>query len=194
MTAVDFDAVYRAHPDPWGVGSRWYERRKRAVLLASLTSVRYHHGWDLACGTGVLARDLAARCAHVTASDGSSVAVRRAQSPEMSAPESKIRYRVLQLPLAGPEPTLCGVDLVVVSEVLYYLSEPQRQTLVAQIVAIAGARAEIVLVHWSPRPDDGEVSGRIANREAVEFLTAENWSHAVRHDDREFQLDVLCRA
>ena len=28
-----FDALYRTSPDPWGTETRWYERRKRALLL-----------------------------------------------------------------------------------------------------------------------------------------------------------------
>ena len=32
----DFDALYASDADPWQVESSWYERLKRAILLASL--------------------------------------------------------------------------------------------------------------------------------------------------------------
>jgi len=32
----DFESMYRADSDPWQVQTSWYERRKLAVLLASL--------------------------------------------------------------------------------------------------------------------------------------------------------------
>ena len=31
-----FDDFYGDQPDPWGFESRWYERRKRAITMASL--------------------------------------------------------------------------------------------------------------------------------------------------------------
>ena len=39
--APAFDAWYRDDPDPFGVRTRWYERRKLAVLLAALQHPRY---------------------------------------------------------------------------------------------------------------------------------------------------------
>ena len=37
VNVPDFDTLYRDDPDPWQVASSFYEQRKRAVLLASLT-------------------------------------------------------------------------------------------------------------------------------------------------------------
>jgi hypothetical protein len=41
----DFEAMYRRDEDPWRVETSWYERRKLAVLLASLPRERYRRGW-----------------------------------------------------------------------------------------------------------------------------------------------------
>lgn len=40
-----FEQMYQADPDPWQVASRWYERRKRDLLLAALPRERYAHGF-----------------------------------------------------------------------------------------------------------------------------------------------------
>ncbi len=32
----DFEALYVRDPDPWQVGSSWYEQRKLSIVLASL--------------------------------------------------------------------------------------------------------------------------------------------------------------
>ena len=74
----DFDAKYRADPDPWDVGGSPYEQRKRGVVLAGLRRPRYAGAWDPACGTGHLTADLAGRCDRVVASDASATAARLA--------------------------------------------------------------------------------------------------------------------
>ena len=55
----DFDALYRADPDPWEVGSSWYERRKLSVLLASLPRQHYAVAWEPGCGPGLTTTALA---------------------------------------------------------------------------------------------------------------------------------------
>ncbi|HYI57876.1 MAG TPA: hypothetical protein VEX66_06885 [Microlunatus sp.] len=34
----DFDALYRQDPDPWGVASSFYERRKLQIVLAAFVT------------------------------------------------------------------------------------------------------------------------------------------------------------
>ena len=36
LTVDYFDRVYASSDDPWGFASRWYERRKRQLTMASL--------------------------------------------------------------------------------------------------------------------------------------------------------------
>jgi hypothetical protein len=45
--------------DPWDTGS-WYERRKRALMLAALPQERYGTALEPGCGTGELTVELAA--------------------------------------------------------------------------------------------------------------------------------------
>jgi LmbE family N-acetylglucosaminyl deacetylase len=65
--AARFAELYADGADPWRAGS-WYERRKRAVVLASLPRERYRRAFEPGCGTGELTRELAARCDAVLAS------------------------------------------------------------------------------------------------------------------------------
>lgn len=76
VNVPDFDTLYRADPDPWQVTSSFYEQRKQAVLLASLTRPTYVSAWDPACGTGELAAGLALRVDSLLATDASPEAVR----------------------------------------------------------------------------------------------------------------------
>ena len=47
-----FEALYAADEDPWAVRAAWYERRKRAVLLACLGKERYRSAFEPGCGNG----------------------------------------------------------------------------------------------------------------------------------------------
>ncbi len=63
MSAVQqyFGAIYR-DDDPFGYRERWYEARKRDLLLASLPRARFAHAWELGCSNGELTAALAPRC------------------------------------------------------------------------------------------------------------------------------------
>ena len=74
-----FTELYADGADPWRADS-WYERRKRAVVLASLPRERYRRAFEPGCGTGELTLELAARCGAVLASDPVAEAVRRARA------------------------------------------------------------------------------------------------------------------
>ncbi|MGE8590567.1 MAG: hypothetical protein ACN6OD_14430 [Alcaligenes sp.] len=55
VVGVDhFETLYRQHADPWRVGSAWYEKRKRALLLAALGREHYRHAFEPGCGNGDL--------------------------------------------------------------------------------------------------------------------------------------------
>jgi hypothetical protein len=43
MSTAHFQQLYEQADDPWQVRQRWYEQRKRSLLLASLPAPRYRH-------------------------------------------------------------------------------------------------------------------------------------------------------
>lgn len=184
----DFDAYYRADPDPWDVGSSAYEQRKRAVVLACLRRPRYGSAWDPACGTGHLTAELAARCDRVAASDGSATAADLARERCAGLPVT-VSHRAL------PDPPEEGFrpDLVLLSEVFYYLADTVRAATLALIDARAARAAELVVVHWEGSPDDAWLSGPAAQQEVVSQLGERGWTHRIHHDDDGFLLDTLTR-
>ncbi|SEP97896.1 class I SAM-dependent methyltransferase [Microlunatus flavus] len=184
----DFDALYRADPDPWEVGTSAYERRKRAVVLACLRRDRYTLAWDPACGTGHLTADLASRCDQVHAADASAEAVRLTAERCADLPVT-VRHRALP---AAPDPG-SRPDLVVVSEVFYYLSDAQRAATVALVDERAARACEVVAVHWDGAPDDAWLSGPAGQLELVSRLAERGWVHRIHHDDDGFLLDTLTR-
>ena len=68
------DRVHRDRDDPWDVDG-WYERRKRAITLASLPREHYGRALEVGCSVGALAVDLAGRCDALVAVDSSAAAL-----------------------------------------------------------------------------------------------------------------------
>lgn len=73
-----FDSIYR-QLDPFGYGTRWYEKRKRDILLATLPRQGFARGWELGCSNGEATCGLAARCERLLATDMSAAAVQQAK-------------------------------------------------------------------------------------------------------------------
>jgi SAM-dependent methyltransferase len=113
-----FDGQYAATPDPWGFTSRWYERRKYAISVALLPAERYRSGFEPGCSIGVLTSMLAARCGTLLACDMASSAV--AAAARRTAPFPQVRVEQRALPGGWPGGRF---DLVVFSEMLYYLGD-----------------------------------------------------------------------
>lgn len=186
MTVSHFEAMYSADPDPFGLGDRWYERRKMEVVIASLASDRYRSVWDTACGTGHLAELLAARTDHLLATDASPAACRLTADRLADFQNVRVGVHLLPDPPAGDR----RFDLVVLSEVLYYLDEQDRAAAARTVTAVTDAAvdAEVLAVCWRDHPSDASVSGEESLRELHSALQATGWSSVVRHHDEDFVL------
>ena len=49
-----FEEMYEGEPDPWGLRERWYEQRKRDLLLAALPDERLGAVLEIGCSTGLI--------------------------------------------------------------------------------------------------------------------------------------------
>nr|WP_279590806.1 SAM-dependent methyltransferase [Dermatophilus congolensis] len=184
----DFEDVYRNDPDPWDVATSWYERRRTQLILAMLRQERYGLVWDAACGTGHLARELMGRAQRLVCTDiaGRACALAAAQVQQADACSTVCvveRSGLPQVPsaLGGRVP-----DLVVLSEVLYYLDADERAATWEMLDRLCGPCTDIVAVHWAPRPEDSHLSGAAVQRELNAFLGQRGWWRLVTHTDMEF--------
>jgi LmbE family N-acetylglucosaminyl deacetylase len=179
-----FAELYADGADPWRAGS-WYERRKRAVVLASLPRERYRRSFEPGCGTGELTRELAARCDAVLASDPVADAVRQAR--EQVADRPGVRVERSALPDAVPEEP---VDLAVFSEVLYYLDDAAVEATLDRTLTAVEPGGDVVVVHWRGWPAEAPRDAVATHRmlRARPELTA-----VVEHVDDGFVLLVLRR-
>lgn len=139
-----FDALYQRE-DPFQYRTRWYEQRKRALTLASLPRAHYVSGWELGCSNGVLTAALAERCAQLLATDLSEEAVTSARAT--LALHEHVRVERAQHPQQWPPGSF---DLIVFSELGYYLDPAQMQDMAARLVESLDAQGVLIACHWRP--------------------------------------------
>ncbi len=121
-----FEELFASKPDPWRYDSP-YEQRKYEQTLEMLPDGAIGRALEIGCAEGHFTEMLAGRVRELTAADISAVALGRAA--ERCRQRSNVRF--LQLDLAGAE--LPGdMDLIVCSEVLYYLGDRERLEQVAR--------------------------------------------------------------
>ncbi|GAA4724440.1 hypothetical protein GCM10023216_13060 [Isoptericola chiayiensis] len=178
-----FDTFYAGRTDPWGFETRWYEERKRAVLLAALPRPRFRHGLEIGCSTGVLTAELAHRCDRVTGVDIADAPLDRARR-RLGDTVELLR---LDTPARWPDGTY---DLIVLSEVLYYYDRADLDTAVDRTVATLDDDGVVVACHWRhevpeyPLAGD-EVHDALRSHPGLDVL--------VRHEEEDFVLEVLVR-
>jgi SAM-dependent methyltransferase len=149
-----FAQIYRADPDPWHFETSLYEREKYLASLAALPFERYRRAFEIGGSIGVLTRMLAERCDRLLSIDVSSVAQGRAQM--RCADQPQVEFQIMQFPQETPDQTF---DLIVLSEVGYYLSA--RDLLMARdwIVNALRPGGHLLLVHWTPWVEDYPLTG-----------------------------------
>jgi len=175
-----FDAHYARKPEGWDFDGSWYERRKRAVTLAALPRERYRSALEIGCATGVLTAALSDRADDVLGTDIAAAPLERARA---RAPHA--RFLQAALPDDWPEGTW---DLVVMSEVGYYLAPDDLDRTIDHVIASLADDGVLVACHWR-HPDDEAVS----SGDVVDARLTERWPRPaiVRHVEDDFVLSVL---
>lgn len=136
-----FDAVYADSDDPWSVTGRWYEERKYALTLAILPDRRYRRGFEPGCSVGVLTGMLAQRCDGLVAGDVVQAAL---DSARARVPDPHVDFR-----RAGADDWPDGTfDLVVLSELGYYLTDQQFAGFLDSASRQLADDGVVIAAHW----------------------------------------------
>jgi hypothetical protein len=180
--AAYFDRIYARSDDPWQFRSSPYERRKYAATLAALPQPRFRNGLEIGCSIGELTWLLGARCdamlgIDIAAAPLAAARLRCARRPHIS-------FRQIAIPAGWPDGAF---DLVVLSEVLYFLSADDLLATAARVRAGCIAGACVVLVNWLGQADDPSSGDEAAER----FIDALAWRVDVRRRYDGFRLDVI---
>ena len=132
-------ALYAGGDDPWGFRTSAYEQAKYQATRAALAQSAYASALELGCGNGEFARHIAPLCANYTGVDAVASVLDAARC---AVPGGRFVQAFLPCKLpGGPH------DLILLSEVLYFLDLPGIAALGGQI-ARRWPAAEVVTVNW----------------------------------------------
>ena len=179
-----FDALYAEQADPWHFATSAYERAKYAATLAALSQARYRSALEVGCSIGVLTQQVAARCDALLALDIAARALEQAR--ERCAAQTHVRFEQRGVPSEWPEGTF---DLILLSEVIYYLDRSDVAALAARTSGAIARGGDVVLVHWL-----GETHYPLTGDEAADLFIAQSVGALhVRAQARtaDYRLDVL---
>lgn len=158
--AETFDGLYSRSPDPWDYETSRYEREKYAATLKALPAARYRNAVEFGCSIGVLTAELARRCDTLTAVDVSRVALEVAKARSGTEGVHFVRG---EIPADWPDGAF---DLLVFSEILYFLSAREVQSTVARALGCLEPGGHILLVNWL-----GECRTELTGDDAAEMFT-----------------------
>jgi SAM-dependent methyltransferase len=176
-----FDQLYATAGDPWGLDDRFYERRKRELLLASLPRDRFGAGFEPGCATGLLTLALAERCDTLLACDVADRALQQCAARVRHLEQVRVERR--RIPEQWPRGPF---DLIVISEVGYYAADP-RELATASLRTLTGDGV-LVACHWRHEaPDHPGTAEQVHDALGAELV------RIVHHVEDDFLLDVWSR-
>lgn len=179
-----FESAYAGAADPWNLVSG-YEQRKYALTIASLPRQTYASVFEPGCSIGVLTGLLATRCDRIIATDGVAAPLaevaRRAPSAEIG---------VGTIPADWPPGSF---DLVVLSEVMYYLTAADRRRVLDQARDSLLTGGHLLVVHWRHPFEEAECDGDVVHAEVGAFAAEAGWHRLVEHAETDFRLEVFER-
>jgi SAM-dependent methyltransferase len=147
-----FQRMYAQSDDPWHLATRWYEQRKYAITMSLLPRPRYRHAFEPGCSVGTVTAHLVQRCDHVTAIDVAQAALDTAAARVTSG------VTFARGSLDDPWPT-GPFDLLVLSEVGYYLAADALEDTLLQEIPRLAPDATVVAAHWRHPVDDYPITG-----------------------------------
>jgi 2-polyprenyl-3-methyl-5-hydroxy-6-metoxy-1,4-benzoquinol methylase len=179
-----FERLYQNNPDPWNFAGSDYERRKYDATLAVLGARRFQSGLEAGCSIGVLTERLAARCDALLAIDIVASAIKAARARCAAHPH--VRIEPMLVPRQWPEEQF---DLIVFSEVLYFLAEPDLHLIAAHAKRCIMPGGVVLLVNYTGQTDDPCTGDEAANK----FIAATGpvLRVAVQNRAPRYRLDLL---
>lgn len=177
--------LYADSRDPWDMESSDYEKAKRAATLAALPRDRYGLCFEPGCSIGVLTAELAQRADRVVGWEPveSAAVTARTRCDELvrsgTLPRGRVTIEQRSLSALHNELGPVGADLVVISEVLYFLPRAELADIISGLCSQAAVGAHVVAVHWK-HPVTGWPGG---GAETHQVLEAERQLRRLHRDD-----------
>ena len=178
-----FEDLYARSRDPWGFETSEYERRKYARTLEVLGDRRFRRALEVGSSIGVFTAMLAPLCDELLAVDTSERAVAEARKRLSGSTHVRVERRTM--PEETPEGTF---DLIVVSEVLYYLPQETMLEGLRRLEDTLVPGGLLLAVHWRKETKTYPLQGDEVHQLLVENTRLSRVSSVV---EDEYRLDLL---
>jgi LmbE family N-acetylglucosaminyl deacetylase len=161
--AAPFDAMLPdGVTDPWRLDASEYEKRRLALTLACLGRPHYQSVLEIGCATGQLSVRLRERAERVIGMDASDVALRVARA-RTDAVDWLLGAAPADIPVAD-------FDLIVLSEIAYFLTGPELLATLRAVRRQLRPRGEILIANWSAATQNIPLDGPTVHDQAAAVL------------------------
>jgi LmbE family N-acetylglucosaminyl deacetylase/2-polyprenyl-3-methyl-5-hydroxy-6-metoxy-1,4-benzoquinol methylase len=181
-----FETMFRKSPDPWHYDTEAYEADRFERTVAALGGKMFKRALELGCANGALTSKLISHCDTLVATDVSHAALGAAR--RRLGDVLAVTFVQGQLPHDVPEGQF---DLIVVSDMLYYLGLQGVAKLMEVLEDRADPRCRIVMTNYL-----GETECALSGEMAAEIALAHlpGWTKVAAERTALLRIDVLERA
>lgn len=187
LPAAYFDGIFAQDDDPWSLASSAYEAAKFDRTIAVLADRRYAVALEVGCAHGVLTQRLAPLCSDLLAIDIAAKAIDQARIRCRDLPQ--VRFARVAFP--GETPDINALDLVLLSEVVYYWSDADIAAAAAWLQSRVRIDGRVLLVHYTGDTDYPQTGDQAVIRLQAALGGAVAADRAERHD--RYRLDLWTR-
>ena len=162
IDVAGFERKFRENIDPWNYASSPFERFKRRVLIHACGLTKHGRVLELGCANGETTRALTRISLRLSAVDGSVTAIAAAKA--RLAGNTHVSFSCVTVPEEMPRGPF---DLIVVSELAYYLPEHRLFLLGRRILATLAPGGRVVVLHHCRMFDDATQHPALAHRRLI---------------------------
>lgn len=182
-----FNDVYNANEDPWSFETSEYEREKYQATINALPLDTYDSAFEIGCSIGVLTKMLAGKCKNLLAVDSVEAPLKKAR--KRLEDFSHVTLKKMVIPGEYPSENF---ELVVVSEVGYYLSKDDLNKLITKIINHLQPNGHLLLVHWTPEVPDYPLTGdEVHNTFMQQAGNGKPLKHLLNRREEKYRLDLF---
>lgn len=188
-SAEFFDAMYRSAPDgdPWSFRTDRAERARFDHLASLAGARRVRRALEPGCSTGELTGRLARCCDRVIALDVAPSAVDAARTHVAGIGDVELRVGRVPDDLG---PADVDLDLIVLSEVAYYVGPEELAAWVRSLHGRCAPDARWLLCHWTGTSVDHRLGGAQAHAVLGAGLCELGWSRTTSGDVGEHLVEL----
>jgi predicted TPR repeat methyltransferase len=182
-----FDRLYAANADPWKFETSVYEQNKYSKTLDFFEHRHFRNAFEVGCSIGVFTKMLAPHCDTLLAVDLAARALSIATARCSALPH--VNFQRLQLPREWPADK--KFDLILLSEILYFLTPPEIFEMARLACASLTPDGWVLLVNYT-EPIDEPCGGE----EATDIFLTAAMPHLIplrQASQTKFRMDLFYR-